>query len=502
MKHANLILTIVTLGVLGSGVAHAGIECDRIACERNCRRDAFQACRTIYPKKECKRQRLKCIVACRHPDPTVCPPTGGNPGGTLVTVPSLTNRSLESLAALLPSGLVLGAVHIRSQDATAPPTRIVGQSLTAGTTVARGSTIDVDVVIPTDSGEFLSRTTDDPAVQAAQAAAYYDRIDPCGNRRTLETWKAANGFTAADEAQAGHYINDGDLGFGRRMVMHSADARHIAYYVQNFTNKDAQGREDGLGADRALDGRQVIATVAMEFSPGLDAQCHETGEPFIKFFTFRGDGGRTTFINLDDRDHGLVNPDTGRREAGLFQPQMCTSCHGGDLRTMRANGDIGSQFILFDPASFHYSPTDARAQRPAQEDEFRRFNQGVLATRPQDPRDPVREVIEGWYAPNLSRPTANTDFRPAGWDQDPTQRDLYDHVVKTSCRSCHLQRDPVLSFSTFQGFNVFKSAVEADVCRSGRMPFARRTFEHLWASTDPYRPGVLRAYLGVDSSCR
>lgn len=99
----------------------------------------------------------------------------------------------------------------------------------------------------------------------ANALAYYAAIDPTNQKTTLNAWKTANGFDAGFDALA-IYVNDADLGFGRRMFTRKNADGSIASYVENYG--DNQGTVNGPAEEKITNAKNRtnrIATVAMEY---------------------------------------------------------------------------------------------------------------------------------------------------------------------------------------------------------------------------------------------
>jgi len=115
---------------------------------------------------------------------------------------------------------------------------------------------------PKDSGKLLAfSNTTAPNIKEtdATAAAYYAAIDPLNQKTTLAAWKAANNFGTGYDIEADTpavYLNDADLGFGRRMYMMTHADGSVASYVENYPS-----------LDDALNSNNIMATVAMEFAP-------------------------------------------------------------------------------------------------------------------------------------------------------------------------------------------------------------------------------------------
>ncbi len=182
----------------------------------------------------------------------------------------------------------------------------------------------------------------------------------------------------------------------------------------------------------------------------------------------------------------------------------------------------------------------ATANGPGQELELRKYNQAVALThgaKPprnavfladgsigggnwQVPGNPTHalQVLFGWYqafdgdysmsggfipdpslGPNNGKPILqNGQFTPVGW-RSAAGTQLYQQVVKISCRSCHLNREPSLDFSTEMQFKAEKGNIQNYVfqpqCdyfklhqvnpKNIVMPLARITWERFWNGIDP-----------------
>jgi len=345
---------------------------------------------------------------------------------------------------------------------------------------------------PLDADRFLTYPTsvneDFFAGSESNTLAYYNTIDPNGDRETLSGFLEINGFTtgginnydqsnpaavAAQEALLGTdfshaiYQNIADLDLGRRMFVLKFDDGSVASYVQNFATPD-----------NARIQRNLLATVAMEYRP---------------------DGRLTTFYAYDSRGRRVTKVDLdGRGEK--FVPTLCAACHGGkpkdDIDGVYQNGgNIGTKWIAWDLDNFEFS---SRLSLEDQESEFRSMNQAVLCTTPSASN---AELVRGWYgadsSSNCSTPLPevafNGDYVPDGWSDNPEHRELYLEVVRPSCRSCHAQRgtygddtllelNSELEFSTFEDFQLYKDEIEAHVYDQATMPSALVTYEAFWRS--------------------
>ncbi|WP_394821277.1 hypothetical protein [Pendulispora albinea] len=322
---------------------------------------------------------------------------------------------------------------------------------------------------------YLSNPGANDAAKDAYASTYYTAI---GADADLTAWKNRNDFGAGDDASA-FYFNAGDLEFGRSMHMRRRADGSIAYYVTNFKNADlALG---GLSTD-------VIATVAMEYSAYPSVL---PGAPkFTKFYVFDKTDARVNKAELDNRGDKYV-------------PGLCMVCHGGtfpaDITAGPTPGDVAARFIPFDLKSFAYP---AMLARPAQEQNFRKLNEGVyLHTNATDSQ---KALIEAWYAPGgVSSPgevqhdgIANIPFL---WNSGTTAADksFYYDVVRPSCRSCHNSRIPDFDLDWGSPAAIANRAtgVNNAVCSGGYMPQAFVTWRNFWHSTTPSQPATVASYM-------
>ena len=306
----------------------------------------------------------------------------------------------------------------------------------------------------------------------------------------------------------------------------------VACYVTNYTTDHCFNypTNDPHNANLAYQGQQsfvanplvnpsnAYGTVAMEFGPveGFG----EVGS-ITKFFVYNGrtaSGKRLTSANLDGCGPKSV-------------PEVCMTCHGGNwpgdwsqgatldgivaglglpgfvLTGIDANDvaptDPGfllrrsilekltreeygfSSFMPFDPDTYVFP---AAAPSAVQAPSIRSLNQLVLYTKP---KDPIRDLIKGWYGNNLVSGTF-APWRPAAWNDDGGQpgdeSDLYDDVYARACRVCHAAH---YSFAT-PGY--FPSS--SRLCKNGlglgggtpTMPHAKLTYLNLWKGDYPQAP--------------
>jgi len=214
-------------------------------------------------------------------------------------------------------------------------------------------------------------------------------------------------------------------------------------------------------------------------------------------------GDRVLAANLDGR-------------GDKYQPGVCNVCHGGAPKSLVGGvypdqGDTNAGFLAWDMDLFKYAAVGSGYDRASIEPTIKEFNRAVLSVQ----RDPTynvpgytasqtarNQLIYGWYGGATLPSAFNGNFVPPNWVPDsqsgiargvPDGADqLYLQVVKPTCRLCHLQRGSLTlrSYSeyeapiTFKGYNdfmAFKDDIEALVNDRGRMPAAKRTFDHFWS---------------------
>jgi hypothetical protein len=376
-------------------------------------------------------------------------------------------------------------------------------------------TIVVTVVdsleLPDDPNEFLSFIDDLSPLYAgtqASAEAYYRAIDPLNEKTNLSDWLSANGFDAGADARA-VYRNAADLGFGRVMSLRTLNDGSVAAYVENYATLD-----EAVDADETGNRAGLLATVAMEFSPGPSG-----GEPYTKFYTFGPDDARVIAIDLDGR-------------GAKFMPGLCNVCHGGQPQPLVGGefpdgGRTDAQFLPWDLETYEFSQRSGYT-RAEQEAALKVLNIGSLSTYPAAATQGLwsgraaRELIEGWYG-GTALPAAIVDpaFVPEGWRSqvnggpqgNPSGiEDLYLQVVAPNCRACHIMRGryfsehpegELIDFAGYSEFMAWEDRLEALTYDGGTMPDALVTFEQFWGNHDGVIGAELLArYLDVDATQR
>jgi hypothetical protein len=220
----------------------------------------------------------------------------------------------------------------------------------AVTTGSSGPNIDHLLVslTPPDQNKFLTfpiHSSHEIFPGTAQnAQAYYQTIDPQGRKTTFQAWKKENEFEVfGDDARDAHatYLNGADLNFGRDMFVKYRSNGVVAAYVQNYpTVRDA------------VDGTNLLATVAFEYGPPVDdSGVLITNRPkFTTFYVFDRAGARVTKVDLDGRGEKFI-------------PGLCNVCHGGKPKPVhfvtgkyQDSGDTGAKWIPWDLDTFGFDP--------------------------------------------------------------------------------------------------------------------------------------------------
>jgi len=361
-------------------------------------------------------------------------------------------------------------------------------------------------LFPAPPQGFLTFRTPTNYLDANQApglaADYYQRIDPNGTKthpndaNDFAHWKTLNGFDRPGETHV-IYENEYDLGFGRDMHMQKGGqtgscTNCIAYYVTNYSS-----------VEDAVSGTNLIATVAMEFSP----QDGVSGSPYTKFYVFGSGGAISNSADLDGN-------------GAKFVPTLCIVCHNGNIGSIGSDGNLTTaRFIPFDLESFRYHPTEAQWSRGNQESAFKEMNRGIMDKT--NVSAPLKLLITSWYGTegdiNLPNAAFNDIAVPSQWTAPTDESPLYNAVVKKSCRSCHTTRDPGdtgidISWQSFESLDQESVFARILTCSpSGPlhhvMPQAQRTFARFWLSTNPNGPltianSNLSAFHSPNNSCQ
>jgi len=355
---------------------------------------------------------------------------------------------------------------------------------------------------------FEGEGTEDQAVgyyQALDSALHFDPVTKTwsgGTHSTLGDWWAQAGFDPATGAGGtrASYLNHNDLGFGRDMHMLKKPTGEVYAYVTNYGDHDQNpaNADDALNQSPATQG----ATVAMEYTPLAGVAGN-----IVKFFVFNNGQASGKLVNSADLD-GF-----GQK----FVPNLCVNCHGGEfyspanpasptplevsLRPSLA-ATIGASFREFDTASFRY-PGGAVTLPAGLRQSFYDLNQLTKATNPQSP---ITDLIDNWYSGIAPTDPPITSYTPSGWidASQPQKEQLYQQVVATSCRTCHVafsQTSPSsgITWTSYAQFNLHKGTTKDYVCGDNKvMPHALMTYRNFWLSTGPHRPDILGNFTASD----
>lgn len=368
---------------------------------------------------------------------------------------------------------------------------------------------------------------------AAYGQAYYNAVDPRGERATLAAWKQKNGFGSGFDANV-IFRDAKDLGYGRRMYARRDPVTgNTSVYVDNFVVILQPGSSTNYGplnveAAIAGDTQYLIGTNAIEFSPANQDGANDNGAMRInKFFTFDRNGNRVTSADLDGR-------------GAKHMPSMCWACHGGQTLPLDVNGKFqavslrSAKFNLLDAAILEYSP-QASYQRPRLEAGVRTINSFVhdaflemqsTASRPASTAgkwsaDFSLALAEGRYGATFGNSTSDDSFIPEGWKQNPAfpsrpvgVEQLYKQVVEPHCLGCHSLQGTTagegikvlvdgqsvslanaINFSSYEKFISYRSRIADYVYHRGLMPLSLRNYESFWK--DPKgAPTLLASFLG------
>lgn len=291
------------------------------------------------------------------------------------------------------------------------------------------------------------------------------------------------------------FRNEWDLGFWREMNCTASLARgQGGCWVRNWEN------EEDINDRNAED----LGTVAMDVSP----------EGFTRFYVFGPDGVLSPRAILD-------------AEGGKFSPQLCTTCHGGQLTPPGANPDMGSIFREFEP-SLLVLRNELRARgadgRRLAEREFAALNRAI-----QSANRAIRGESEGGAAgvtrakesvlshlQAIYRATPNAlegstvqpisgDVRdrdpanmPPSWATDASaelataKRNLWAVVVNPYCMNCH--RFNSVDFTNYVAFEALGTPINV----TPGDPRGERSFlKHMLRGTTIDQPNGTRVSIPV-----
>lgn len=299
-------------------------------------------------------------------------------------------------------------------------------------------------------------------IDTTETAQYYQTI---AAPLTLTDFRTKFGITAASPAST--YYNGADLGIGREMHCQPQTNGGVACAVANYGTFGGPLRD---ALDAAIDTRSSFATVAMVYTPPLDAP------NAVQFMIYGATGALINEAQLDTvGDNRAV-------------PNNCINCHGSNARYDAATNQVtGAKFLPFDQTILTFSTRAGfteRDQAPA----IAKLDDTIMpALSPPD-----RALVTGWY-PDGPAPSAQS-FIPLGWTGSPLERKVYEHVIATNCRNCHASRTDALSYETSDMFLADRARIIDSLCVKRDMPNAQVPLQHMWNS--PAR-AYLAAYLDI-----
>jgi len=159
---------------------------------------------------------------------------------------------------------------------------------------------------------------------------------------------------------------------------------------------------------------------------------------------------------------------------------------------------MGASFRELDIATYKF-PEGRLTANNTEKAAFKNQNLIVKGLNPGDTiaTQPIKDLIAGWY-PGASI-EQNNSFTPSGWTGAPKQG-LYDNVVKTSCRTCHVALDANpsssgIGWTSYDQLELRQSVIGSFVlCDMRIMPHAVITYRNFWLSASPHRPAILRDF--------
>jgi hypothetical protein len=279
-----------------------------------------------------------------------------------------------------------------------------------------------------------------------------------------------------------------DLPFGRQIAIKD-QAAHLLMY---------DDLDEAISVDQTSGGDVVNRMFAWVARGGGSAQNPKR----LVFFAYR-DMARTNFFDLGSGLEAV--------------PTLCQNCHGGDHPDLLALADSVRATTKWPTTQVHAHPLPVLLDtldtyrfgvnafsnpalsgsygRAALEDDVNAFNRRLQLTYALSP--PAEAQLDGAYGDDVSPliptgATQNDAYVPPGWASAPT---LYREVVRPYCRSCHMQLDGALAFTTHDDFTGFAALIYEDVCQTRMMPHAPGPNMRFWTSSNPFAPAVLDAHM-------
>lgn len=420
-----------------------------------------------------------------------------------------------------------------SCDSGKRPCKVITLQKPGGLTLRLSSSVASQVSLLDRAGNVLHSAASSIAVSHTKvdgdnySNAYYNAIDPAGERSTLAKWKSKNGFNSGSGTTVTATFRDVlDLGYGRHITAHKNTDGTMAFMVDNYlvniSSGDSSANYSALNLDAAVHRAKQfhVGTNAIEFSPQVDGG--DVADSIVKFYTFLPAASdelstRRTSIDMDGRGAKSV-------------PNVCLSCHGGRVLPVNNDNSFNSlalksaQLNMLDSESFEYSGSSGFTKAEFH-NAIRTINDFISSSFSNIKNvgewdgSYASEVAQGRYSGSTATGKSTANFVPEGWrDNTPWSQDiakknptgtalLFKQVVEPHCYSCHaLQGTSSLSdfnnftstavnFSSYEKFKTFESKIVEYVYRRGNMPLSLRNYERFWL--DPAgAPTLLAAHLG------
>lgn len=336
-------------------------------------------------------------------------------------------------------------------------------------------TVYNDAVLPTGP-TYLTPITGGSIIDSSAAYRHATAADPGASRDTLDHWKLANGFPGTESSAI--YFNHGELNLGRNMHCRVTTSGTTACYVSSYGVPGADDEATALADARA--GTAPLETVAMEYDPTA------TGGLNVQFWAYASDGSYLAKATFDSQGAKPL-------------PDVCIGCHFGYLDGT-TNKVVDAQFLPFDLGSFHYDllgdPHAGSPNATAVQEQFRQLNRLVLDTTATAPavQPGYQQLMAMWYPTGVTTPGQQFSFTNGAAQLTGTpfagHEPLYDLVVATTCRTCHISHGSSDNWTSFGQMNAFSSFIQRYACGTGSpstqqtqtfaMPHAEVLFKRYW----------------------
>jgi hypothetical protein len=296
-----------------------------------------------------------------------------------------------------------------------------------------------------------------------QALAYYlsiGAIGPLGTgpKDTFAKWLSSNDFTSADFQNEVVFYNPNELGLGRK-VNCKRRLNHEACYVTKYGHIGGSPFE---AFDDTIHNFHPGDTVAME------ADRAPSKPSVVKFYVYKPNGKLSTSTVFDT-------------SGPKFVPGVCKHCHGHN------------EFVVIEPHAYQYPGVskDSPHGLEKQQEKFRLMNEAVAYAHQGKANDPYLELVHSLYLQGFETPGSKARRAPPpfAWREHAF---IYEHVIKPSCRTCHMWQSHSFDFSDPRDLGVVHIQ---RVVQTGMMPNAMSPMLRLWKTT---RPNLMQA---LEDSC-